>query len=212
MAGDKVEKVRTFIAVELPEEVRRALSAVRAAVEKEAHAFGAGTDLARSARWVRPEGTHLTLKFLGWTPEGQVPDVEGAVYRACVGIPPFHLVLRGVGAFPSLRRARVLWVGVTGDLSVLTRFQRRLEEEIAPLGFPAEARDFHPHLTLARLESGLPAELCASLGRGLPVPAAEWPVEGISLMRSELLRGGARYTQLAYAPLQELDKPGMAGS
>ncbi|MCL4368905.1 MAG: RNA 2',3'-cyclic phosphodiesterase [Actinobacteria bacterium] len=195
-------KVRTFVAIELPPEVRQALSDVRAALEQEAKALGVGGELALSARWVRPEGTHLTLKFLGWTPEAQLAQIEAGVRRACAGRHPFQLRLCGVGAFPSLQRGRVLWIGLDGDLSSLTAIQSQLEGELAPLGYPTEARPFHPHLTLARLERGLPEELSRALAGKFEVPGREWMVDGLSLMRSELLRGGARYTQLAFAQLE----------
>ncbi|MCL4369081.1 MAG: RNA 2',3'-cyclic phosphodiesterase [Actinobacteria bacterium] len=212
-----IDKVRTFVAIELPGEVRQVLAELRAGLEQQARELGVARELAQTARWVRPEGTHLTLKFLGWVPEvsvgdsprrAQLGEIEAGVRRACAGVRAFQLGLAGVGAFPSLRRARVLWVGLRGDLPALAEVKDKLEQELSPLGYPTEDRQFHPHLTLARLGCGLPEALSRVLGGGFEVPELVWKVDGLSLMRSELLRGGARYTQLALVKLDETDGKG----
>lgn len=150
--------LRLFIAIELPPPVRDAL---RAAID-DLRAAGATDGL----RYVRPEGVHLTLKFLGATPESRVPAIAEGLRRAAAGIAPFDLQPEGFGAFHGGRHMphefrgsresyhyniRVIWVGLAGDVDALASLAERVEREIEPLGYPREKRAFFPHLTLARV-------------------------------------------------------------
>ena len=143
------ERVRAFVAIELSDEARRCVGGLVAGLRE------AGV---RGLRPVNPEGVHLTLKFLGDVSMSQVDAIAAAVEGAAADAQPFDLELRGVGGFPDLRRPRVLWVGVGGDLEALQRLYSAVEAALAPLGFPPEGRAFTPHLTLARLRDGTPAE------------------------------------------------------
>ena len=145
--------LRTFVAIELPAEVRAAIAAAQAELR------GALGDRAGSVRWVNPAGAHLTLKFLGDTPESAVPGVEAALRAALAGTAAFDLRTGALGCFPSGRAPRVLWLGLDGDLAPLTAARDAVEAAIAPLGWPTEARPFSPHLTLGRLRpEASPAE------------------------------------------------------
>jgi RNA 2',3'-cyclic 3'-phosphodiesterase len=188
---------RLFTAVELPLNLRRQLSGLIAQL---------GEALPRgSVRWVRAEGIHLTLKFYGEVATDQAPRLQAALARAAGSAAPMALELRELGAFPSLARPRVIWVGVQGEVDKLNALQRAVEEASAPLGFEPEARGFTPHLTLGRVNAGWSpayqaklAEACARLGPSL---RGAFLAEALSLMRSELGRGGAVYTCLAAATL-----------
>jgi 2'-5' RNA ligase len=187
---------RLFVAIELPTEVRATLDDLQ-------HNLQRDPALAR-LRWVRPEGIHLTLKFLGETPAERLPEIEPTVARAVVGIPPFDLHLGNLGAFGSPRAPRVLWVEVAGDLDSLAKLQSQVEAELGALGFPAEARRFSPHLTLARV----PPERAAEAARPLAEAIANRDsvrgairAEALALIKSDLQRGGAIYTQLFSAKL-----------
>lgn len=185
---------RLFVAVDLPSHVRDRLAE---AIER---LRGAGW----RARWVRPEGSHLTLKFYGSVLTGSVPSLEDALRQAVVGVPPFDVEAAGAGAFPNARRPRVLWIGVGGNLPALARLQDAVERASAALGFPPEERAFQPHLTIGRVSpEDLPAmtripERLAQLAELPPVPI---PVDGVTLYRSQLSRGGAVYTALRRFPL-----------
>jgi 2'-5' RNA ligase len=174
-------------------------------------------------RWVRPEGIHLTLKFLGDVDREQLPEIERALCSACAPHAPLELRVGALGCFPNARRPRVLWVGVQAPGERLVHLQRDVERAIIPLGYPADRRGFHPHLTLGRVKAprsaasrpnrkqaaGLDAlgdslERAARQGasvRGAPVQGDTYRVDAVHLMRSELLPGGAVYRELAACPL-----------
>jgi RNA 2',3'-cyclic 3'-phosphodiesterase len=175
--------VRLFIAIELPANVLAALAHLR---------------------WVRPEGIHLTLKFLGSVPTERLPEIEAAVARAVVGIPQFEANLGKLGTFGSPRSPRVLWVDVTGELDILAKLQSQVEAELGPLGFPSEARRFSPHLTLARVPPERAAEAVRPLAEAVisnDSPHGTIRADALALIKSDLRRGAAVYTQLFAAKL-----------
>lgn len=180
--------MRTFIALNLPSKERQRIHrAVRALREE---------DL--PVRWVESENLHVTLKFLGELRPERLPEVEAAVGRAASGTAPFTMTLQGFGAFPTLRRPRVIWMGAeaTPELRCL---KQDLEWALADCGFEAETRAFHPHLTLGRADPGDRA----GAFRGLDgmVAALELTsqvaVHAVDLMRSQLAKDGAHYSVLA---------------
>lgn len=191
------EQIRSFIAIELPEEVRRGLAKLRSELERAEHRF---------VKWVDSEGIHLTLKFLGNIPFRQVAEVTKAIEEAAQGIPPFHLEISGLGAFPNLKQPRVLWVGIGGEIDTLLRLQQNIDSALASLGFAKEERPFMPHLTLARIRQGAsPMErrnfgelaMSASFEASYPIDA-----KAVSLMRSQLTPDGAIYTRLSMVGLE----------
>jgi len=191
------EGIRSFIAIELPEEVKRGLARLRNELERTEHSF---------VKWVEPEGIHLTLKFLGNIPFKQVAEIAEAIKEAAQGIPPFYLEISGLGAFPNLKQPRVLWVGFSGELDKLSRLQQNIDSALAPFGFAKEERSFMPHLTLARIRQGASladkksfGELAMSTNFKTRYPL---DVESISLMRSQLTPGGAIYTRLSMVRLK----------
>lgn len=176
--------MRLFVALNLPPEVREAL--------------WAATEPLRQRRlpvkWVRGEGIHVTLKFLGEVDGAQEGALVAALGRAAAGARPLSLALEGFGVFPDFRRPRVVWTGITPE-PALEILQHRVEQEFAPLGFPTEARAFRPHLTLGRADREARsrdfAGLEATLG-GL-VFAETALVSAVDLMQSTLQSGGAVY-------------------
>jgi 2'-5' RNA ligase len=188
--------LRLFIAVELPEGWTAALRQTQALLRRQGF---------EPLRWVRPEGAHLTLKFLGNVEAGRVDDLIAALRPAAAASGPFTLRLGGLGSFGPPARPRVLWAGVRGDLHALTRLWQAVEASIGPLGFPPERERFSPHLTLARVPEHLPRTLSAGIPAALaaidPPTADPLLVREISLMRSHLGPGGARYERLAAAAL-----------
>jgi 2'-5' RNA ligase len=186
------EQIRSFVAIELPEEAKQGLARLRKELERDEH---------RSVKWVDPGGIHLTLKFLGNIPAKRVIEITGAIKGGAQGIFPFHLEISGLGVFPSPRQVRVLWVGVGGELDKLSRLQQNIESALAALGFAREERPFVPHLTLARIKEG--ATVLERKGFGELVSSAafdnKYPVEveAVRLMRSQLTPAGAIYTCLS---------------
>ena len=188
------EEVRLFVAVELPPPVTAALGELQDALRKR----GTG-----GLRWVRPEGIHLTLKFLGEVPAQQVNAIVNALAPAVMGVVPHDLSLGRLGTFGG-RNPRVLWVSVEGDIETLGLLQKQVEQALAPLGFPREERAFSPHLTLARVRPenarGAARPLAEAVA-AVEVMHAKIPVRELALMRSQLKPGGAVYTRLQAFPL-----------
>ncbi len=184
--------MRLFIAIEIPEEIKKEMAAIQRRLKD------AGAD----AGWTRPEGIHLTLKFLGEVPETKISGIMAALANAAKGAGGFRLAVEGVGTFPNPKSARVVWVGVSGDVEKLASLQTAVEDSMAGLGFEREKRAFTPHLTLGRIkyihsrERWLKA-LDSVKDAGLP--ALE--VKAVSLMKSELKPSGAVYTEMGRVEL-----------
>lgn len=195
--SEQGEHWRLFVAVVLPDSVLAQVGRVQERLQ--------GLAPERAARWVRPEGIHITLKFLGDAPVSQLDALRAALDAAVEGHSAFELYAAGLGAFPHTKQPRVLWIGLSGDIAELNAVRESVEERISPLGFPTEKRDFHPHLTLARAARGASRADQAALGElvdKIDLPRlVTWRVEGISLIRSDLGPGGAQYTQVHLAPL-----------
>ena len=186
------QQIRAFIAIELPAEVKSGLLQLQTELKLARHTF---------VKWVAPEGIHITLKFLGNLPSRKVAGVTKVMEEASQGFTSFQLDIGGLGAFPSLRQPRVLWLGVGGEINKLKTLQQRIDAALVPLGFAQETRLFSPHLTLARLrERTLPQERQDFGDLVVKTPLEvnyEVSVNTLSLMRSQLLPGGAVYSRLA---------------
>ena len=181
--------MRAFIAIDLPETLRDAL-------ERSQRIF---REWAPEARWTRPQGIHLTLKFLGGIPDPQVEKVKQRL--AALGrFEPFRIEVRGFGFFPEARRPRVFWAGVEAQLG-LAELAVRVEAAMETLGFPREDRPFRPHLTLARFEEPRPQpDLEKALGEfGETFLGAFEPAE-FFLLESRLSPCGAEYRKVARFP------------
>lgn len=183
------EQIRSFIAIELPQNVQSGLGQIRSELGRAEHPF---------IKWVNPESIHLTLKFLGNIPFNRVTEVAKAMDEATRGASPFYLEISGLGGFPNLKQPRVIWVGIKGEIDKLLSLQQNIDSALALLGFVREERPFVPHLTLARIkERASPAER-KSLGELVMSTSLEisYPFEvmAVSLMRSQLTPEGAVYT------------------
>ena len=189
-------ELRLFVACELPPEMKAALAALQEALRRQG---------APPVRWVRPEGIHLTLKFLGAVPAQRVADICAALAPTVEGIRPLQLSLGSLGTFGGRRGARVVWVSVEGDAPRVAELQRRVEAALARLGFPTEDRPFAPHLTLARVPENVGSaerERLWDLTKALAAPeATPVTIRELSLMRSILGPAGAVYERLAAFPL-----------
>lgn len=193
--------VRTFIAVDLPAEVRASLSRCQ-------ERLGAAT--MPYVKWMDLQGIHLTLKFLGNVDQATLPQLWEALAMPVAGVSPFRLQVGALGAFPGPQNPRVLWVGLAGDLEALLTLHRSVEEAVAPLGFPQEQRPFAPHLTLGRVRETATREERQQIDRALAQVQMDgqgtMTVEQVHIMKSELARWGARYTSLYILPLGKVHK------
>ncbi len=184
--------MRLFIAIELPESLKREIGNLQDRLKQ----GGAG------ANWTRPEGIHLTLKFLGEVEESRVAAIEAALAATCRGTGWLQLEVMGAGAFPNTKAPRVLWVGVRGETEKLQALQAAVENAMTALEFEPEERKFSPHLTLARIKFPNPRDnwqqRIAALGE---VNLGGFKASAVSLMKSELRRDGAVYTEITRVDL-----------
>jgi 2'-5' RNA ligase len=192
-----MQTLRTFIAVRLDAELEENLRRVQDRL---------GDQVApRTVRWVRPEGIHLTLKFLGDTPLGKVEEVKAALLRAVTESAPFTFTVAGLGCFPSSRRPRVIWVGLDEPTGALLRLRDAVEAQVAPLGFPTERRPFNPHLTLGRVNRRASKSEVREIGEVVAASMVghidEMAVTSLSYIKSDLRPTGAVYTTLLDAEL-----------
>lgn len=147
-------------------------------------------------RWLPPQNVHLTLKFLGESPEpGGLHDALRAV---CGRHRPLDLDLRGAGAFPSPERARVLWVGVGKGSEALGELAGSVEGALEELGFARERRPFHPHATVGRARERVALQ---DPGLGEKVGPLAFTAQRVDLVRSRLSEEGAAYSTVASYPL-----------
>jgi 2'-5' RNA ligase len=187
--------IRTFIAVPLPEELKRAI-----------HNFGQGlVEKGLRIRLVRPEGIHCTLRFLGDVEEEKVKDIGTAMERAIKGVIPTKLYASGIGVFPHASRPRVIWVGVKGELKQVERLFLNLQNELEGLGFEREKRGFSPHLTIGRWKAPLNSFEKKTLKETLKEHGewngGEFDLKEVVLYKSQLHPSGARYTPLSRIPI-----------
>jgi 2'-5' RNA ligase len=190
------DHVRLFVACEVPDDVKDAIGVLIQALKEKS-----GNDV----RWIRPEGVHVTLKFLGEVPVKKLPAIKLAVQEAVVGHQPFELEFSNIGTFGGREGLRIMWVGIAGDILRLEALVRSVNAALAVVGFEPERRPFRPHLTLGRVRDEVAtrrrAEIEVAVGK-MAVPASGWRTAQVSLMRSRLGPGGATYDVLATFPLR----------
>lgn len=190
---------RLFVAVPLSSDVRddvvHLVERVRATVGMQPGPGPGGP--VREVRWVRMDGLHLTLRFLGPTLDERVPALSDAIRAAADGVAPFRVRLAGGGAFPGPGRPRVLWLGVTEGVERLGGLAHSLEERLVAAGWPRDERPFRAHLTLARSDgvAAGPATASALIAASADFDA-EWTADRLILFESHTGGGPARYEAL----------------
>ncbi len=193
-----MEQIRSFIAIELPDELKLELIQLEARLKLDKQPW---------VKWVNPDSIHLTLKFLGNIAVDRTGEITRAMEEAVQGIPPFHLKVKELGVFPNLRRVQVAWVGISGEVNKLSQLQKGIESNLTPLGFAPESRPFTPHLTLARLRDQASLDERQRFGQLIASTTFEAAytieVDAISLIRSQLTREGAIYSRISLVGLKE---------
>ena len=185
--------IRTFIALELPPSVISLLEKVQEDLKS----------MRLRAKWVRPENIHLTLKFLGNINPGDIDKIGGAMIAAVDDFAGLTLVARGVGVFPGIKRPRVIWVGLGGQIQSLFTLQRVLEDNLAGLGFKKEKNPFKGHLTLGRFRQTVNPNTIRQIMREYAnLYSEEFTARRIILFKSDLKPTGAVYSQLRQAVLE----------
>jgi RNA 2',3'-cyclic 3'-phosphodiesterase len=189
--------VRLFVAVNLPDSVKRAIVDAALPMQRAAPSVG----------WVQTDTLHITLKFLGEVAEQHTAAIEAALRSATDGLSSFPIRLGGAGGFPNLRRPRVYWLGAEGSPALL-QLQTRVESALEPLGFPREARPFHAHVTLGRVgRPPGPEQLTRAERAALEIGyQTQVNVRSVELMQSRLSPKGARYEIVRSALLAEVEE------
>ena len=185
--------MRTFIAIEVPSEVKTAVAALQDELRR----------AAADVTWTNIENIHLTLKFLGEVEKKLLSDIEKICLETVAEFQPFSLSINGTGAFPNARHPRVLWIGLAGEVNTLESLQERLDERLASIGFEPEEKDFSPHLTVGRVRSNKNARELLALADVYSLPALSFVVQEVLLMKSDLHPSGASHTELARARMKD---------
>jgi len=181
------DTLRTFIAIPVPAPVTALIDRVQSRLKR----------MEMNVRWVPSGNAHLTLKFLGAIDATRVAGIAEKLDPVAATIRPFSLQAAGVGVFPTVRQARVFWIGLQGDIEPLMRLQRRIDESLALIGFKTDHRPFRAHLTIGRPRRRLSAETVqAALAPLRSVTSDAFPVDRVVLYRSTLNPTGATYTRL----------------
>lgn len=184
-------KKRLFVAIALPDEIRNTLQELQTELKR----------YARDAKWVKPDGIHLTLKFLGYVDVARMDGIVGSLTRVAAACPAASIEIRGCGVFPNSRRPNVLWTGVESEQ--LDGIQAEVEEAMAALNFEKEKRPFSPHLTLARFHDphGL-TPLMLQVDQKKELPLGRFTASNMKLYESILHREGAEYHVVKEFPLE----------
>lgn len=185
--------MRLFVAVPLPESLKNSLVGAQKALK----------EVLPGVRWVKAEQLHLTLKFLGETPEDRLAAVEGALESVLASRAAFPVELAGIGAFPSEKFPRVVWAGVHGGQETLRGLAAELEKALEPLGFPREERPFQAHLTLGRFKDPRPAAPSPPWREWASQDFGTFLAAGVNLFRSRLHAQGPVYEVLRQYALKE---------
>ena len=155
-------------------------------------------------RWTRPDQFHITLKFLGDVPAGQVASLEKSAAAVCAGFAAMRLSARGVGFFPSERKPRVIWAGADDDCGQLAELHRQMDDALRWLAPAEPAQRFSGHITLGRFKPGHHAAIPKLLERAAVFrdrPFGDWQAGEVEIVRSELTATGATHTAMAVFPL-----------
>ena len=185
-------KIRTFIAIELPDKIQSDIRQLK-------HSF---LPYRFDIRWVKPLNMHLTIKFLGDVDPADLDTIGKLLSDIAGNFPSFDLIPRGLGVFPSLKRPRVIWIGIAGQTDVLGSIQQSVNGGLNEIGFTTEKRPFRGHLTFGRIKSRVDQDrLLDALHAQQKFVSKAFTVENLVMFKSELTPSGPIYTKLYEVPL-----------
>jgi 2'-5' RNA ligase len=186
-------RTRTFIGIDISDTIRENATAM----QKELAKTGA------EVKWATPESMHITLLFLGDVDDRELHAICKSVKEVAASEPPFALRVAGVGAFPTPRRPKILWCGITDGADPLQRLNAALEEQMLELGcYRKEERGYTPHLTLGRVKGDSGSlTLAAEIPKRLAWDGGTTTIDEVLIYSSEMERDGPVYTVIGRAPL-----------
>lgn len=183
---------RLFIAIAVPPAIRDEIGRAQGRLKRNSPPG--------IVRWTRPEQFHVTLKFLGDVPIGQIDKLQTVLAPICAASPALQLLVRGIGFFPNERKPKVIWVGVHDETSHLSDLHRQIDEALRWLTPPERAGNFSGHITLGRFKPGHNASIPKLLEETAHCQGrqfGEWQAGEAELVRSELMPGGAKHTPVS---------------
>ncbi len=190
--------IRAFIAISLPKPVKSNLTRKQGDLKSWCNSQGV------SASWPKPSSFHLTLKFFKHLPEQEVEAVFSAMQSTAADISNFNLTIKGLGVFPSRKRARVIWAGIGHETQSLNFLFETLDNKLGPFGMEPERKTYNPHITLARFKKPASPDLVAALlqdsGQFYSRP---FSVKKLDLFKSELTHKRAVHTRLFRVDIPE---------
>lgn len=186
-----MENIRTFIAVDIPQEIKMELD----------KAISELRPLAPEIRWVRAANLHLTLRFLGNIPRDSVSGLAQEIAGNIAGFGQFQISLAGVGGFPNLKRARVIWIGGGLGTERLGELAPLVEKACITGGFGQADKPFSCHLTVGRVKFPKGHEKMVSHIESMNFHSPLFNVSEVAIFKSDLLPAGPKYTRLETIPL-----------
>ena len=192
-----MSRVRAFIAVEIPLEIRQRIQRATSNLRQ---------DIGLLVRWVAIENMHLTLKFLGDIPSANIEALTQVIRTQADSFDCLDIHLTGIGSFPGPKRPRVIYIGIQAP-AALEAFQHGLESATRRLGYNAEERAFAPHLTIGRVRQNIPVDDQERIRSALEASMIDSPgtarVNSVDLYKSDLKPNGPIYTKLFTAHLRK---------
>ena len=180
-----MEYFRTFIALEIKENIKELLAGIQQKIGSEIGGI----------KWVKPKNMHLTLKFLGPTPEDKIEEISAVLENAAKGLARFNVSVSGLGAFPSINNPKVIWVGLKAD-DVLYKLQKDIDISLESLGFAREKRPFSPHLTIGRVRDNMAKKKLREVFEQVRAETGSSEAENITFYKSDLMPEGPVYKVL----------------
>lgn len=179
--------MRTFIAIELDKEIKKALSKIQDELKT----------TQADVKWVEPENIHLTLKFLGEIEENKIPRISQILKDISSQTKAFMIALSELGAFGGLKYPRVVWIGIREGKTELSKLAGLIEDSLAQLKFPKEKRGFSAHFTLGRFRSGKNKDILCQKLNTTQVPELRQEIRSIILFKSILTSKGPLYEKIS---------------
>lgn len=175
---------RLFIAIDLSDQQKNEVAAFQEKIK----------GYMDGIRWVKPEGLHLTLKFLGETEETRIEQIKKGLDEAVSAVKRFDITCGKSGVFPSPRKARVIWIGLREGNEEVRNLAARVDRSLTAIGFEPEKRSYTPHLTIGRVRGSIPGKVIhLYLEQEASFSTSSSTIDGITLYESKLSPQGATY-------------------
>ena len=186
--------IRTFLSIPVPSMVKSKKQMLYSTLEQSP----------AKINWVKDEQLHITIKFIGHTPENLFDEIKSLVIKVVSSIRPFKITINNTGCFPVPERPRILWLGVDGDLKSMKNLYLNIEKQMETIGFSLNDGEYFPHVTLARIK--YPQKFTPDISTFLnsSYDPIDFKVDRVQFLSSELLPAGTLYTLLGSFPLGEI--------